>query len=349
YRLGMAHDRCYEWAEAEGCYFNALAIHPNHSGWLYRLGFVLERQGKFEEAAEYYLLAGQKAKVHNPAAFYRAGYVLEKSGRLDKACDAYARFDPGYSLPPRPANSTLRFAQERERLTHRQVDLARQQVQNEPRDATLWMEYSKLLEAAGDLDEAAKAARHAAVFAVEVEPEHETRLDRLEQILRERSTLQSRLDHDCTRPNDWKRYSEFMERRGQLEPAIEAMQQAVMRSEEHRPDWHHRLGVLLQGAGHLEEACAAFRDQQTLQKPHGAYEDKFENNPAIREASTYREFYDVLPIMDQTALFESYSGVSLSCNPLAIFRRMKADPAFADWRYFWVTESLDLVPDEMRS
>lgn len=348
YRLGLAHDRCYEWAEAEACYYNALAIKPNTPSWLYRLGFVLERQEKFTEAGEIYLLAAEKSKTHNPTLFYRAGYVLEKAGRLEEACAAYGRFDAKYTRPAQSARWTERFAQGKLRLTNEQVQLAKQQIDLAPRNARLWMEYSKLLEAAGDLEAAVKAANQAIILSPQSEPEYATHLGHLEDVRRERVTLESRLGYDCTRPNDWLRYSEVLEGLGDLEQAVEAMQQAVMRSEEYVPAWYHRLGVLLQRCGRFESACAAFRCQQILQRPHGTYEDKFQNNASIRDISTYREFYDVLDIDSQTVLYESYSGVSVSCNPLAMYRKISADPAYDGWKHFWVTDSLDLVPEDMR-
>ncbi len=52
YRLGMCHDRLYQWGDAERCYSEAVAAKPDEMEWWTRLGFVRERQAKFGEAAE---------------------------------------------------------------------------------------------------------------------------------------------------------------------------------------------------------------------------------------------------------------------------------------------------------
>ena len=100
YRLGMAYDRCYEWQKAEEHYFLALSLDIDHPNWHYRLGFVQERQNKFEQAAVAYQYAAKNCEKHTPYWFYRWGYVLEKAGQYEQACKAYLQTQLHYELDP---------------------------------------------------------------------------------------------------------------------------------------------------------------------------------------------------------------------------------------------------------
>lgn len=91
YRTGMAHDRCYDWRQAEDWYKKALSILLDKPQWHYRLGFVLERQEKYLEAAQAYEYAATHAEKHTPYWFYRWGYVLDKAGQHEQAVQAFLR------------------------------------------------------------------------------------------------------------------------------------------------------------------------------------------------------------------------------------------------------------------
>lgn len=341
-RLGMAHDRCYEWPEAEAAYLKALALDPSQAGWHYRLGFVRERQEKHDLAAVSYLRAADLSKTHQGDWFYRAGHVLEKAGRLEEAAAAFLKVQPK-SEPPALADPyhAMLLA---ERAGLLQAELARS-----PNADAIWASYSEVLEAQGDFPGAAKAITEAVLRAPALNDAYIKRQATLEAKLRAPRVIEARLAHDCTRPQDWLRYATVLEALGRIDEAIDAQQQAVLRSNDHMPDWHHHLGQLLMRAGRLAEACAAFRDQKILQRAHGVDESKFKSQPAVSETAGYREFFDVLPLMPQTALYESFGGEGCSDNPLAIFNQVQADPRFAGWKHFWVVDDILKAPPELRN
>ncbi|MCC5824601.1 CDP-glycerol glycerophosphotransferase family protein [Alkalimonas sp.] len=88
YRLGYAYDRLYNWAKAEDYYCQALAKMDNVD-WYFRLGFVLERQKKFSQAAVAYQFAAKNRQRHTPYWHYRCGYVLLQAGEYQAACQAF--------------------------------------------------------------------------------------------------------------------------------------------------------------------------------------------------------------------------------------------------------------------
>lgn len=342
YRLGMAHDRCYEWTEAEACYRKALAFDMSKSSWHYRLGFVLERQERWDAAAEAYLHAANLATSHQATWFYRAGYVLEKAGRLEEACATFSQVVKSKTK----TEDSLEYVT---RLKAEKAALYRSLLDRTPEDAKLWMDYSKELEAAGDIEGAFEAARKATQRTAKFSADYAKRRDTLRGRLRRSAEIEARLEYDCTNPLEWHRLSVALEANGNIDGTIEALRQALMRNNEHKTEWYNHLGVLLTEQGRLEEACDAFRSQHILQRPHGVLESKFAESDTLRETATYREFHDTLPMMEKAVMYESFGGEGCSDNPLAMFQQIQNDPRFEGWRHIWSIQSPDKIPPILRN
>lgn len=89
FRLGMCHDRLYEWNSAERYYREALALEPDHPYRYYRLGFVCERGGKYALAIQAYSIAVASKHKDSPFWSYRLGYCLTVQARFEDACRAF--------------------------------------------------------------------------------------------------------------------------------------------------------------------------------------------------------------------------------------------------------------------
>lgn len=336
-RLGMAHDRNYAWGAAETAYLHALALKPTIAAWHARLGFVLERQERFETAAAAYLHAAKMNKKHEPDWFYRAGFVLEKAGKLQQACEAYVQVVAKAVAPP-PIDPYLA------QLRNLRQDLLRQQTESNPEDAELWLLYGKVAEETGDLATAAHAVAEGIARSPVLTNADIARQSALDTKQRKLRMIESRLNNDCSRAENWMLYGGVLADSGQVSAAIAALQQAALRSNDHLPACHHQLGMLLMKQGLLAEACTAFRDQSLMQRPHGVAATKAAPDSAALETEIYREFHDVLPLMPQTILYEAFGGEGCADNPLAIFNHVQNDPRFAGWKHFWVLEDLARAP-----
>lgn len=53
-------------------------------------------------------------------------------------------------------------------------------------------------------------------------------------------------------------------------------------------------------------------------------------------ARNYAALLEAKPIAEKTVLYESFHGTTMSCNPLALFKGIRQDPRFADFRHVWV-------------
>ena len=88
YKLALALDRCYKWAEAEVEYLKVISL-DNDANYHYRLGFVRERMKKYDLAAASYQIAIEYATTNKSYWYYRLGYVLNKLGRYKEANSSF--------------------------------------------------------------------------------------------------------------------------------------------------------------------------------------------------------------------------------------------------------------------
>ncbi|MFJ3956934.1 CDP-glycerol glycerophosphotransferase family protein [Arthrobacter sp. NPDC090010] len=89
FRAGMAHDRVYDWAGAELYYTLAVSEDPSRAYWHWRLGFVLERQGKLEEAARRFAHSSTLPSTEDRRGLYHAGRLLATAGRVEDALECF--------------------------------------------------------------------------------------------------------------------------------------------------------------------------------------------------------------------------------------------------------------------
>ncbi len=93
HRAAFAHDHCYRWERAAERYREACRIDPAYALASAHLGFVLERLEQWDEAEAAYRSA--LAREAEPGWLYRLGYVLFKNGRLQEAAETLvAHFFP---------------------------------------------------------------------------------------------------------------------------------------------------------------------------------------------------------------------------------------------------------------
>jgi CDP-glycerol glycerophosphotransferase len=93
FRHGAALDRCMEWELALEAFRNAVALGQDSAKpqWHYRIGYILERLERFEEAADAYAWAITQSDKVVSYWEYRRGYVLAQAGRYQEASEAYLR------------------------------------------------------------------------------------------------------------------------------------------------------------------------------------------------------------------------------------------------------------------
>lgn len=97
YKLGMVLDRCYKWNEAKKAYKRAVKLDQTVFEWQYRLGFTFERLQNYKESAYWYSKATEGKSI--PYWFYRLGYSLDKINKYEDACIAFIRIHNALEAP----------------------------------------------------------------------------------------------------------------------------------------------------------------------------------------------------------------------------------------------------------
>lgn len=114
----------------------------------------------------------------------------------------------------------------------------------------------------------------------------------------------------------------------------------------HTPRLFAVWGHVLAEMGAWDAACHAFRQAHLYRWPVDAVQRKLERKQAQRRVMEYTEYLETLPIQSRTVVYESYAGISVSCNPYAIYRGIVDDPQFAGWLHVWVLNDLGRIPEE---
>ncbi|NQD74515.1 CDP-glycerol glycerophosphotransferase family protein [Pseudomonas sp. CM27] len=344
FRLGRAQERCYLWDDAEVSYRTAIGLRMKSAESHFRLGFTLERQQKYAQAFESYKYAIKLSGKGLAEWRYRAGMVLLKLGRFDEACNFF--------LAVTGTGAPVDFEAKRYEasLMSYRVENVRSDLHQNPGESASWFEYYEAQLQQGNTVLAKEGLANATVYADEKAVGKLISLSNaLTNKLDEAALVEARLQRDCTNPETWVSYSKIQVALGRVPQAAEAMQQAIWRSNEHKPAMYYELGRLLALAGQSQEACEAFRAYKVIQRPHGAYEDKLLTDNALNFHATYKEFVEVLPIMEDAILYEVHNGSSMACNPLAIFEYLLADESYRDRKHFWVINDISGVEAKYRS
>jgi len=169
YRLGMAHDRCYEWDQAEIHFSSALLLDSTQPYWHYRLGLALEGQGKYDEAAQAYHYALIHANQHNPYWFYRLGYVLEQQGSYQAAAQVYLKTRLQQTLDPQVDKDLL--SGYRKSLGSRFQEAVKLLLVEDKTKAKSWYQLGNCHEMMEDWINAAKAYQYALARNNDYNPE----------------------------------------------------------------------------------------------------------------------------------------------------------------------------------
>jgi CDP-glycerol glycerophosphotransferase len=274
YKLGFVYRLCYMWQEAMQALLYSLSLKWNSPDVHYQLGFVYERMRLYKEAAASYHNAIAKNTNTPDYWMYRLGYVLAKAGRYEDACKAYI-----------------------------------------------------LINSYGhDTDIFSNAAS--------------------QEILNFENYLK---DVDITKADYHYTLARLYAKNGNLEKAVMAYQAAIARNENYCPEWHFRLGEVFLALGRFEDACESFSNIRVLGRPYGVDLSVFYKTQTLWQNAVYAEFLEMKPVNPKVILYESFHGVSISCNPYAIFLYLLDNEKFADFTHIWVINDEKNIPSALKS
>ena len=126
--------------------------------------------------------------------------------------------------------------------------------------------------------------------------------------------------------------------------AAASLEMSVQRWPAHTPFLFAAWGHALANTGEWDAACKAFRQASLYRWPVNAVQRKLECKQAQRLVMEYTEYLETLDVQPQAVMYESYAGISISCNPYAIYRAIVDEPEFAGWTHIWVLNDLNRIP-----
>lgn len=164
-------------AAAEVCYVNAITLAPQEARWPYYLGMLLQREGRFEEAAQAYRRSLQLDPAYPPTLFYLAEVELarEDAAAAEAALDKYLELEgesaAGWALRGELALSRKDYA--------RAVEHLEKALELFPRANRLHVPLALAHRNLGNMDKAREnLARRGSIGARPADP----RIDQLEEL-----------------------------------------------------------------------------------------------------------------------------------------------------------------------
>ncbi|MCP5542490.1 MAG: CDP-glycerol glycerophosphotransferase family protein [Akkermansiaceae bacterium] len=320
--LGYFHQKFSRWQLAADAYEEvARSLDADSSGQaLFNLACCHDRNYRWDKAEQGYEAAIQR---HDCEAewHYRLGFVRERQGKHQAAASAYR--NAAESAPKLVPAWFYRLGQV----------LAKEGA------------YEKACEAFHMSREADAGGAGPDLEWLDDPALNETGERGVEQA---RDRLARETGRDATDPDAWWKLGNCHEALSQWSEAAEAYNQCVMRTPGHDPARYYRLGACLAKLGRHEEACEAYASLRPIRRAHGLNKSTFQGDSAFRKVAIYTEYYETLAIRPGMALYESFHGETMSCNPYALFLDLLADPSRADWIHVWSVNDPSLVPERFK-
>ncbi|WP_167390532.1 CDP-glycerol glycerophosphotransferase family protein [Actinobacillus porcitonsillarum] len=307
--IGSIHERKGLWLDAVNAYLDSFQKFPSNSELCYRVGFAYQRCYDWANAEKYYLLA-LKLNSSNPNWFYQVGFVREKQGKYLEAAEYYQ----------------IAISKKYTSYWYYRLGLCLTNV-NKYKEATLAFLKTK------------RSFNEESIW-----------FDKLTVFPNDKTTkkLYNKLVLDYTDLEVWNELGNIYFSRGDIVNAEKVYYQILLRTNEYDSDLYYKYGLILAKLGNFKRATRFLKSIRQIQKLYGVPDKKFNTDEGFRQSAIYNEYYDVLGVSKKIVLFESFSGVAMSCNPLAIFLEMQKQEKFDDFLFVWVINDFSSVSEEFK-
>jgi len=317
--IGIFYEKKGLWTEAIRAYSKKLLEDNSNSQLQYRLGVALDRRYRWQESEEEYLKA-IGSKPNTVFWYYKLGFVRERKGDYEGAVEAYA-----YATDKRTIHTPYWYY----RLGYVLEKLERYE---DSCNAFLMM---KKINLSLELDD--NELSH-----------NNLKKDLKEYILQSIDKLHTSLGNDTTNTMIWNKLAYLYIDIEEYGEAATAFENLIARTKIFNGNLYFALGNMLTRDGQYEKASKAFLEQRILQDAHGMSEDKYNKNQGLKIVVNYTEYYERYKIEEETILYESYHGRSISCNPYAIFKELYNDERFKNYKHIWIINNNENIPDELK-
>ncbi|UXN31247.1 CDP-glycerol glycerophosphotransferase family protein [Glutamicibacter sp. M10] len=358
--------------QAEKYYRKALELDDSHVNYWYGLGRSLEEQGKQDEAEAAYSNAVLRSRDKTVQSI-GIGKIHEREDDWNKALDAY---ETQLSLTEENNNLYLLNYRAGEAATRlfefRQAADYYQRAQNlaDTVQERVLAGYAqgRVLSRAGDFEAAEQSfSQFVDLLPEQKHIESSVALFRyahsLHQLGRfaEASERYLQAASDCgylgtsfkgskaagLRANEHRQRAAIAAATGDWSVAARSYSSALWHASSTERQWQARAGQAYAKLGEFEKACQYFVGMILFTEISVAGLGDALKGVGRRRGALAIHAREVEELDEHLVLFESSHGKNVHCHPYAIYRGMRQDPRFANFRYAWVYNEYSEVPAQL--
>ncbi|KAD4007149.1 tetratricopeptide repeat protein [Arthrobacter yangruifuii] len=345
---GWAWQKCGRTVIADKCFARASELDTRHDAKSFGVGGFYQSRGQWRLAAEAYV-SELRVQPENPELNFRAGMALQKIYAWKESERYLAR---AVVLNPAVPQWHYRRGLSFERLGEmHQAAASYAEAASRSNGKNPYWSYrlGEVRAAMGDYEGACDAYRESYT------PPKASDLDQMSDAGNARNDYDENLLHQTLLEALSSQSGSLCyilgrkaEALGKLTVAEDAYRAALARLEEHSSEVHYRLGRVLDGQHKWREGAEVYSNVRIFKRPFGVDVAPYLKSASSKKSMTYLEYAETVRIEDRVVLYESSHGVSVSCNPLAIYRQLIADPRFEGFTHVWVLNEKRRIPAEMR-
>lgn len=303
------------WEQAATLYEDQILDFPHVGDLHYRAGLTRERMYDWETAALHHA-AAVNLDPNSPGRQFRLGMVRERSSDLPGAIEAYRCAVLLASQNRMDWQYRLAYCLHKAGLTDEAIEVFR-----------------RMLEAS--TPPLPESTPESPTVNTPSEIEAETQRANLDRVLQTRSVSEL-----------LKQGSTLMDL-GMFPEASSAFEAVVRQDDAQESENYFRLAAAFLACGDRQAALEAFLQVQKFRSPADVGKHSYFDKPWQLNNMEYVEFSQEYPIDESHVVFESYRGTKIDCNPAAIYRRLRDDPAYTHLRFTWVVNGQFTVPDDV--
>lgn len=321
--IGIFHQKNGLWLNAAQAYEKYTNKFPTNAELFFKAGYAYDRCHLWHKA----ILLFHSALLldsNQPDWHYRLGYVLERTEQLDAAVEVYK-----IAVSTRSKHTPYWYY----RLGFILCKLGKYEESCKYFIETKLNGYSQ--------------------FQKSIDNDLKKQLDKPSYLLKYREQFDQNLDEminqDALNPHVYYKLSVHYQKIGNLPDAIKMMEEAILHNDKHNGNWYYELGLLLVKSNNFVKASNTFLQMRIFNKPYSIDINPYLKNNKLKLVLQYNEYCETLPIRENTILYESFAGESVSCNPYAIFANIVNKEEFSNWTHVWVLNDIERIPDELNS
>ena len=313
--VGVFYQGKGQWRLAADAYKTSLTDNPENAELNYRAGLSLQKTYAWQEA-ERFLGRAVMLNPDIPLWHYRRGLSFERLGNMGRAASCYMQ--AATASPGRNLYWSFRLGQ--------------------------------TMAAMGDFESACNAYKKSYISAPpEIAARHAIANNDSKRYTED--LISQALDDALASQSGALCYTvgRKAESLGLLPIAERAYRAAVGRLEKHDPNVYYSLGRVFAAQGKWEAGAGAFSDVRVFRRAFGVDVTPYLKTRASERSMSYLEYSETTSIDSNVIVYESSHGVSVSCNPLAIYRHIIKDSRFDGILHVWVLNDKNRIPEELRN